>query len=154
MTESTSSPKIDVVPDAELPTGMVSVRATGESDFATLVQTQKHAWLMDEPESVPGGADKGPNPYELLQAALASCTLMTIGMYARRKHLDIGDTRVSVTHQSKQRADKERFSSFLVIVEFDDSLDVQQREKLLAIARKCPVHKTLAGKIEVLVEEG
>lgn len=154
MTKIEAVEPVVIEPDEQLPTGMVSVRAAGEGEFTTLVQTKHYAWLMDEPESVPGGSGRGPNPYEMLQSALASCTLMTMGMYARRKHIVLGDTRVSVTHRSKLLINKERVSHFSVIVEFDDSLDAQQRERLLAIARKCPVHKTLTGSIEVFAEEG
>ncbi|MBM7051340.1 OsmC family protein [Rothia sp. ZJ1223] len=154
MTENISAEKIEVVADAELPTGMVSVRATGEGDFTTLVQTKHYAWVMDEPESVPGGLGLGPNPYEMLQSALASCTLMTVGMYARRKNIELGDTRVSVTHCAQLMPNKERRSRFAVVIEFAESLSFEQRTRLLEIARRCPVHKTLTGTVEVVAEEG
>lgn len=153
MSDNYSSDDYEVVADAKLPQGMVSARATGDGDFGALVQTKTHAWLMDEPESVEGGLGKGPNPLELMQASLASCTLMTMGMYARRKGVELGDTRASVTYKKLPALPRETKSHFTVVLEFDPQISPEYQVKLSEIARKCPVHKLLTGTVEVVVEE-
>ena len=99
---------------------------------------------------MPGAKDTGPNPYDMLQASLATCTAMTMGMYARRKKWDMGDTTVTVTHER----DKQGVTTFTRVLHFDSALSEEQQTKLTAISEKCPVHKTLHGEIHIATETG
>lgn len=128
--------------------GVVEARLTGDGDFATELRAGNHRWIADEPTSVPGAKDTGPNPYDMLQASLATCTAMTMGMYARRKKWDMGDTTVTVTHER----DKQGVTTFTRVLHFDSALSEEQQTKLTAISEKCPVHKTLHGEIHIATE--
>lgn len=134
--------------DAYTEHGEVVVFPNGEGDFGTTVQAGHHQWRADEPTSVPGAKDAGPNPYDMLLGGLGVCTSMTMDMYARRKKFSLGDTRVRVTYDSTKE-DGEQYSTFTRIIEFDQNLSAEQRDKLLMIADKCPVHRTLHSHIEV-----
>lgn len=125
--------------------GVVKARLTGDGDFATELRAGSHRWIADEPTSVPGAKNTGPNPYDMLQASLATCTVMTMGMYARRKKWELGDTDVVVTHER----DKQGVTTLTRVLHFDDALSAEQRDKLTAISEKCPVHKTLHGEIQI-----
>jgi putative redox protein len=111
------------------------------------VQVRKHHVTADEPPTH-GGEDSGPSPQELLAASLASCTAITIEMYAQRKGWDVGDIAVNVNYEPAQRGSPTRFK---MEVEFPKELPEDQRERLMQIAAKCPVHRTLEG--EVMFEE-
>jgi putative redox protein len=112
-----------------------------------------HTVLVDEPVPA-GGADAGPSPTRLLAAALASCIAITIEMYAGRKGWDVGavETEVEVEYDGFAP------TSFAATIRLPDRIDEEQRERLLAVARKCPVQKVLSGdtavelshKIEIL----
>ncbi len=102
-----------------------------------------HRLTADEPERN-GGDDAGPNPQELLAASLASCTAITIEMYARRKGWEIGDVAVDVDYEPAQRGSPTRFG---MKVHLPKELPEDQREKLMQIAAKCPVHRTLEGEV-------
>lgn len=121
--------------------------------FLTNIQTGRHNLLADEPEEV-GGEDLGPSPYQLLTAALGACTAMTLRMYADRKGWDLREVKVHVNHDkrhSEDCVDCEKASSkldhFDRILEIDSDLDENQRNKLLEIANKCPVHRTLESDV-------
>jgi putative redox protein len=107
----------------------------------------KHQLTADEPPDH-GGDDEGPNPQELLAASLASCTAITMEMYAARKGWDIGDLIVDVNYEPAQRGSPTKFQ---MNVRIPKELPEEQREKLMQIAAKCPVHRTLEG--EVMFEE-
>jgi putative redox protein len=111
------------------------------------VQIRTHHLTADEPKDH-GGEDSGPSPQELLAASLASCTAITIEMYAARKGWDIGDMTVDVQYEPAQRGSPTRF---MMEVEFPKELPEDQRERLMQIAAKCPVHRALEG--EVMFEE-
>jgi putative redox protein len=106
-----------------------------------------HKLTSDEPESV-GGGDAGPNPQELLAASLASCSAITLEMYAIRKGWDVGDVIVEVDYEPAQRGSPTRFQ---MSVKLPKELPEDQRERLMQIVAKCPVHRTLEG--EVMFEE-
>jgi putative redox protein len=108
---------------------------------------RKHKLTADEPQDQ-GGDDAGPNPQELLAASLASCTAITMEMYAERKGWDIGDVQVDVDYEPAQRGSPTKFE---MVVKLPKELPQDQREKLMTIAAKCPVHRTLEG--EVMFEE-
>jgi len=123
--------------------------------FLTQIQTGKHSLLADEPVDV-GGEDLGPSPYQLLTSALGACTAMTMRMYADRKGWEVGQIKVHLNHEKKHSddcADCEKASSkidhFERIIEIDSELDDKQRQRLLEIANKCPVHRTLEGEVKV-----
>jgi putative redox protein len=111
------------------------------------VEVRGHSLTADEPREH-GGHDSGPSPQELLAASLASCTAITMEMYAVRKGWDAGDIAVNVTYEPAQRGSPTRFK---MRVEIPKELPEEQRERLMQIAAKCPVHRTLEG--EVMFEE-
>jgi len=111
------------------------------------VAVREHRVTADEPEDH-GGDDTGPSPQELLAASLASCSAITMEMYAARKGWDVGDVVVDVQYEPAQRGSPTRFA---MEVQFPKELPEEQRERLLQIAAKCPVHRTLEG--EVMFEE-
>jgi putative redox protein len=111
------------------------------------VSVRAHHVTVDEPKDH-GGDDAGPSPQELLAASLASCTAITIEMYAARKGWDVGDISVDVRYEAAQRGSPTRFT---MAVELPKELSEDQRERLMQIAAKCPVHRALEG--EVMFEE-
>jgi putative redox protein len=111
------------------------------------VEIRGHHLTADEPREH-GGEDSGPSPQELLAASLASCTAVTIEMYAQRKGWDVGDITVDVNYEPAQRGSPTRFK---MAVELPKELPEDQRERLMQIGAKCPVHRTLEG--EVMFEE-
>jgi putative redox protein len=122
-----------------------SKRVDGKLEQAIAVR--EHRLTADEPTDQ-GGEDAGPSPQELLAASLASCTAVTIEMYAERKGWDIGDISVEVDYEPAQRGSPTRF---VMDVRMPKELPDEQRERLMQIAAKCPVHRTLEG--EVMFEE-
>ena len=112
-----------------------SAKATGAGLFQVRVQTGPHSLLMDEPGAV-GGLDSGPNPFDMLCAAVASCTLMTVKLYAQRKGWALDGLGVRVVHHKGSAGARDRFESAL---ELGNATD-EQGEALLKIAQRCPVH--------------
>ncbi len=106
-----------------------------------------HRLVADEPTEQ-GGSDSGPSPEELLAASLASCSAITMEMYANRKGWDIGDVVVDVEYEPAHRGSPTKFK---LDVQMPSALSDEQREKLMQIVAKCPVHRTLEG--EVMFEE-
>ena len=107
------------------------------------VEIRGHRLTADEPEDR-GGEDGGPSPQELLAGSLASCTAITIEMYAKRKGWDIGDIEVDVDYEPAQRGSPTKFR---MEVRLPKELPEDQRERLMQIAAKCPVHRTLEGEV-------
>jgi uncharacterized OsmC-like protein len=134
--------------------GSVLVRGSA-AGFAQEIQAGKHRLHADEPAAA-GGADTGPSPYDLLLAALGACTSMTLGAYARRKAWPLEDITVRLRHSKVHAADCsdcETRDGMLDRIERDihlaGPLTNEQREKLMEIAGKCPIHRTLTSKIEI-----
>ena len=126
------------------------MRATSRRDGGKLrqaIEVREHTVAADEPKNQ-GGDDSGPSPQELLAAALASCTAITMEMYAERKGWELGDLTVDVDYEPAQRGSPTRFS---MVVNFPKELPEDQRERLMQIGAKCPVHRVLEG--EVMFEE-
>lgn len=128
----------------------VVVRLEGD-DYTTEIQAGEHSLVADEPESF-GGNNFGPSPYELLNASLGACTAMTLKMYARRKKWALEDVLVHLSyskenkyeeHQANPESDNSRIDHFDIEVELIGNLDDEQRARLLEIAKKCPVHRTI-----------
>jgi putative redox protein len=107
-----------------------------------------HTLVVDEPVEV-GGTDTGPRPTQLLAASLASCTAITVEMYADRKGWDVGSLEVDV----EVAYDGPMPSTFAVALKLSRELSEEQRRRLLVIAAKCPVHKILVGEASVTVSE-
>jgi putative redox protein len=107
-----------------------------------------HALVVDEPPAI-GGTDTGPRPTQLLAASLAGCTAITVEMYAKRKGWDVGpvEVDVDVTYEGAVP------SIFAVALKLPRELSDEQRQRLLTIAAKCPVHKVLVGEAAVTVAE-
>jgi putative redox protein len=122
------------------------MRAIARRDGAKLkqqVEIRDHRITADEPRDE-GGEDAGPSPQELLAASLASCTAITMEMYANRKGWDVGEVVVDVDYEPAQRGSPTRFT---MDVQLSKELPEAQREKLMQIAAKCPVHRTLEGEV-------
>ena len=107
------------------------------------VEVGAHRLTSDEPERL-GGTDAGPSPEELLAASLASCSAITLEMYAKRKGWDVGDVVVEVDYEPAQRGSPTRFE---MAVKLPKELPEEQRERLMQIVAKCPVHRTLEGEV-------
>ncbi len=121
--------------------------STRTGHFKQSVRVRSHELTVDEPRDI-GGEDTGPNPEELLAAALASCTAITMEMYAQRKGWDIGGVEVEADYTPAERGCPTRFSMTLRL---PDTLPDEVAQKLRIIAAKCPVHRTLES--EVMFEE-
>jgi putative redox protein len=131
----------------------VVVDDTGVGKFQVEARMGSTALLIDEPASV-GGLGSGPNPYDLMSAALGACTLMTIRLYAARKAWPLAHVRVRVTHQRGALQARDTFDRE---IHLDGPLDAEQTRRLLEIAERCPVHLTLERGSDVttrLVPDG
>ena len=102
-----------------------------------------HAVTADE-SLEHGGSEEGPNPQELLAASLASCSAITMEMYAKRKGWDIGEVVVDVDYEPAQRGSVTKFA---MKVRLPKELPEDQRQKLMQVVAKCPVHRTLEGEV-------
>ncbi|MEP5762881.1 MAG: bifunctional alpha/beta hydrolase/OsmC family protein [Litoreibacter sp.] len=146
-------------PPIGAPEGVVRVSEADPNGFLQDVNAgPKHHLYADEPLAY-GGTNKGMSPYGLLAAGLGSCTSMTIRMYARRKNWPLKRVWVDVTHNAVHAQDTDglsRIDHFIREVHLEGSLDKAQRERLMEIADRCPVHKTLetGAKIETTLFEG
>ncbi|MBL7872349.1 MAG: OsmC family protein [Cyclobacteriaceae bacterium] len=115
----------------------------GKDHYRTELLASGKTIIADEPEEV-GGTDQGPAPGEFLMMALASCTAITVRMYADRKKILLDKIRVEVTFE------KQQFKSvFTRDIYLEGELSEEERQRLLEIAEKCPVHKTLSNPIEI-----
>jgi len=117
--------------------------ATQRSKLTHDVSVRKHRMTADEPEDM-GGEDMGPSPQELLAASLASCTAITMEMYAKRKGWNVDGLAVECDYQPAERGTVTRFE---LIMKMPAHLSDEQVDKLKVIAAKCPVHRTLEGEV-------
>lgn len=141
--------------DEQIEVGTVLVRESGNGKFQQEVLSGPHRFLADEPVKV-GGLDSGPGPYDLLLAGLGACTSMTLRLYADRKKLPLERVSVRLTHNKIHAEDcrdcetkegmVDRIDRSITI---EGPLDAEQRKRLLEIADKCPVHRTLESEIEI-----
>ena len=147
-----------------LPQGVTRITETGNGKFQATVQTGTHRLIADEPENV-GGLDSGPSPYDYLATALGTCTSMTLRMYADFKKLEVGKITVDVSHEKIHA--KDCSECVQKVQEKGGKIDVFERKitvsgleneaikaKLVEIADKCPVHKTLENSAIVHTSYG
>lgn len=139
----------------EIDTQHEVVANLGEEGFTTEMRAGKHYFIADEPVSF-GGNDYGPSPYDYVSAALASCTSMTIQMYARRKKWPLKNVETHVNHNKVHAEDCdncERNTAKIDVFEreivLNGNLDEEQQQKIIEIADKCPVHRTLSNKVQI-----
>lgn len=133
---------------------VVIVTGTGSS-LAQAIAVGDHKLSADEPVAA-GGTDTGPNPYDLLLAALGSCKSITVTLYARRKAWPLESVTVRLRHDKIHADDCESCESKDVLLDridcelsFSGPLSPEQRTRLLEIASRCPVHRTLTSEIEI-----
>lgn len=147
---------VDLLEEDELKTERQVVVRTDEEGYLTEIKAGPHSFLADEPESV-GGTNLGPSPYGYLTAALGACTSMTLRMYADRKKWDLKEVRVHLSHSKNYFQDSEavegkggKIDIFDREIELEGNLDDEQKARLLEIADRCPVHRTLHSDIQVI----
>ncbi|MGY4626067.1 bifunctional alpha/beta hydrolase/OsmC family protein [Bradyrhizobium sp. USDA 4486] len=136
----------------------VVVQETRKSKFNQIITVGPHHLVADEPKAA-GGEDAGPGPYDFLLAGLGACTSMTMRLYADRKSLPLDRVTVTLKHSkiyAKDCAECETRDGMLDQIErdiaMDGALDVEQRKKLMEIADKCPVHRTLTSEIRIVTK--
>ena len=136
----------------------VVVRETRNSKFQQTVAMGPHQMLADEPVAA-GGADSGPGPYDFVLAGLGACTSMTMRMYADRKSLPLDRITVTLQHQkihAEDCAECETHEGMLDqidrVIQIDGVLDADQRKRLMEIADKCPVHRTLTSEVRIVTK--
>jgi putative redox protein len=122
---------------------MMKATATQRSKLTHDVKVRMHQLTADEPEDQ-GGDDMGPSPQELLAASLASCTAITMEMYAKRKGWNVDGLAVDVDYQPAERGCVTRFE---LVMKMPAHLSEDQVNKLQTIAAKCPIHRTLEGEV-------
>lgn len=142
-------------PVEDLPAGVVRVSESGGGRYTQTVRVGRHALIADEPASA-GGSDAGPSPYDLLLAGLGACTAMTLRMYADQKQWPLEKVVVDLRHEKIHAADCEtcetkdgKVDRIERVVRLEGDLDPAQRQRLLDIANKCPVHRTLHSEVFV-----
>ncbi|WP_420602189.1 alpha/beta fold hydrolase [Flagellimonas sp.] len=134
----------------------VAASLNGSDGFTTEMKVGNHYMIADEPESY-GGNDFGPSPYELVSAGLSACTAMTIQMYAKRKGWPVENVEVHTSYSKSHAEDCEncendnaKIDTFHREIKLTGNLDDKQRARMMQIADKCPVHKTLHSETQVI----
>jgi uncharacterized OsmC-like protein/pimeloyl-ACP methyl ester carboxylesterase len=138
-----------------LPSDNVQVAGRTEDGFLCRVQAGPHTLLADEPKDV-GGEDAGPDPYAFLAAALGTCTVMTLNMYARHKKLAVARVSCGISHARIHEKDCEecekgdgKIHQLTRVIDIEGDLTDNERQRMLEIANRCPVHKTLESRITI-----
>jgi uncharacterized OsmC-like protein/alpha-beta hydrolase superfamily lysophospholipase len=151
--------KPEVMTEAEVEAGLVLVRETHGGKFQQEILTGPHRLLADEPEKL-GGLNSGPGPYDFLLAGLGACTSMTIRLYAEFKKIPLDNVSVRLSHGKIHAKDCEACDIKTSMIDHIDraitlegAFDAEQRKAMMAIADKCPVHKTLESKIDITTVE-
>ncbi len=147
------------IPEQIKTTHQVAASLDDEDGFTTLLKLGNHYLKADEPTRV-GGKDYGPTPYELLAGSLSACTAMTIQMYAKRKNWLIENVEVHTSYSKDYAVDCEncensetsKIDTLTREIKVTGDLDVKQLQRLLQIADKCPVHKTLHSKTQIITQ--
>lgn len=126
-------------PCTEVGDETIVIDETKAGAFQVLVTAGSSTFLVDEPVAA-GGLGTGPNPYDLLSAALGSCSLMTMRLFADRKKWPLERIRVKVTHRRDGLAGRDHF---LRDIQLFGALDDEQRARIIAVSKRCPVHLTI-----------
>jgi len=141
--------------DAQTDPGTVVVRETGRGQFQQEILSGPHRLIADEPRDV-GGLDSGPGPYELLLAALGACKAMTVRLHANRKQFPLQRVQVRLQHRRIYAADCAECETKTGMIDriecaimLEGDLNDEQRRRLMEIAEKCPVHRTLTSEIDI-----
>jgi putative redox protein len=144
-----------MAPDVKTQSDAVVVASRTQDMFLSTVNAHGHQMLADEPQSY-GGTDRGPTPYGYLSAALGTCTAMTLNMYARRKKLPLDQVEVAVRHERIHAEDCQdcetkvgKVDQLSLEIKLTGELDDAQKDRLLEIAERCPVHRTLKSEIRI-----
>ena len=153
------SPAASTPAHASLDAGPDVIVRGAATQFVQQVTAGRHQFAVDEPVSY-GGTDTAATPYDLLLAALGSCTSMTIGLYARRKGMPLENVTVSLWHSKIHATDCAecetrvgRIDRIELAIDLTGELTDQQRAKLLEVAKLCPVHRTLTSEINIRFKE-
>ncbi|MFD2561450.1 bifunctional alpha/beta hydrolase/OsmC family protein [Aquimarina rubra] len=154
-----SSRYVDIPEEPKLKSQHHVVASLGNDEgYTTQMKVGNHYMVADEPESV-GGNDFGPSPYELVSAGLSACTAMTIKMYVARKDWDLQNVEVHTSYDKKHMEDCEncedpmaKIDTFEREIKLEGNLDEKQIQRILQIADKCPVHKTLHSPTQVITK--
>lgn len=121
----------------------ISASVSHNNRYKHTIHTRTHELVIDEPAEL-GGSDAGPTPQELLAASLASCTAVTLQMYAERKDWDLGDLKVDCNYTTSERGCPTKFE---LVVKVPAGLSDEQIDRIRVIATKCPVHRILDGEV-------
>jgi putative redox protein len=151
--------KPESVATAESETGVVTVRETRGGKFQQEILSGPHRFLADEPARL-GGLDSGPGPYDLVLAGLGACTAMTLRLYAERKQLPLDRVTVRLSHGKIHAEDCENCETKTGMIDrieraiaLEGELDADARQRLMEIADRCPVHRTLTSEIDIRTSE-
>ena len=135
---------------------IVHIHLPKDETFTTTLTAGDHELIADKPESVDGGNDRGPDPYDYLLMSLGSCTVMTIKMYVRRKDWPLEDVYMELRHSKRHDEDCDNCEdpdSKIDVIEkeviVEGDLSDEQIDKILDISKKCPVHRTLIGDMTI-----
>jgi putative redox protein len=135
---------------------IVHVHLSKNETYKTTLTAGNHELIADEPKSVKGGTDAGPDPYDYLLMGLGSCTLMTVKMYAERKGWELDDMYLELRHNKRHADDcrecddpKSKIDHIEKELIVKGDLTQEQLDKLLEISKKCPVHRTLMSDITI-----
>ncbi|HLR24325.1 MAG TPA: OsmC family protein [Fodinibius sp.] len=135
---------------------IVHIHLPKEENFTTTLTAGDHELRADEPESVEGGKDRGPDPYDYLLMSLGSCTVMTIKMYVNHKGWELDDVYMELRHSKRHAEDcdncedpKSRIDTIEKEVIVEGDLTEEQIDRILDISKKCPVHRTLMSDISI-----
>jgi putative redox protein len=137
----------------------VTVSHIAGTTYQSRIEGEESAFIADEPVGA-GGDGMGPSPYELLLAGLAHCTVLTILLYARRKEWEVAGVTVRASHErlviedeSEGELRRRKVERITQQISLEGNLDEFQRARLMEIAGKCPVHRTLTGELEIVEVE-
>ena len=139
--------------------GPTTIIAHNSGGYRVEVDVGGHTIIGDEPTEF-GGTDAGPDPYGLLVAAVGACTAMTVRMYAQRKQWPLGNVTITLKH-SRSHAEDDRLCENLpvrldqidMVVQLDGELTPEQRARMLEIAARCPLHRTLGAGVRIAMHD-
>ena len=126
----------------------VTVKENGQGRYQQEIRAGKHQYLADEPVDM-GGADAGPAPFDFIMSGLGACTSMTLRMYAERKGLALTRVHVDLSHEKISIPEQKPVDRIERVITLEGDLTPEQRQRLLEIANKCPMYRTLTSNIQI-----